>query len=172
MNTNRHSWIDRPAASAARALCFAALLLTSASCSKGPARPDNMPDLTPCTITVIYSGQPVEGADVLLAPKSGQFSAAGITDAAGRAIMKTDGTYEGGVPGEYLASVTKLEKTAADLGPSPEDPKEYAKMQEKIKALPAPKHLVPEKYSSFTTSGLAVAVTGGTPVEVTLELTD
>ena len=29
MNTNRHSWIDRPAASAARALCFAALLLTS-----------------------------------------------------------------------------------------------------------------------------------------------
>ncbi|MDD4786178.1 MAG: hypothetical protein PHO07_03320 [Pirellulales bacterium] len=121
---------------------------------------------------MIYSGQPVEGADVLLAPKSGQFSAAGITDAAGRAIMKTDGTYEGVVPGEYLASVTKLEKTATDLGPSPEDPEEYAKMQEKIKALPAPEHLVPEKYSSFTTSGLVVSVIAGTAAELTFELAD
>jgi len=131
-----------------------------------------MPDLTPCIITVTYKGAPVEDANVLLAPKSGDLSAAGTTDASGRAIMKTDAKYEGVAPGEYRATVTKREKLNVDLAPSPEDPEAYAKTLEGQQAQPAPKHLIPEKYSSFDTSGLTVTIDEDTGPEVTFELTD
>src|SRR5690606_19093803 len=107
---------------------------------------------TPCTITVTYNGQPVADASVLLAPQSGEFSAAGVTDMEGKAVMKTDGMYEGVVAGEYMAGVTKREKLDIDLGESPQDPAEYAEWEAKLKNQPMPKHLTPEKYSSFTRS--------------------
>ena len=148
------------------------LVFATVGCNNGPEKPDHIPDLTPLTITVMYNGQPVEGASVLLAPKSGQFSAAGNTNAAGQAVMKTDGMYEGVVPGAYRASVTKREDLDIDFGPSPSDPAEYAEWEQKLKNQPVPKYLVPEKYSSFGSSGLTVTVAEGEPGETTFELTD
>lgn len=107
---------------------------------------------------------------MLLAPEQTEFSAAGLTDATGKAIMKTDGTFEGVVPGSYLASVTKMEKLDLDIGETPSDPAKYAEYEKKLADQPMPKHLLPEKYSSFASSGLKV--TAGSAPEVTLELKD
>lgn len=148
------------------------LLLTLGCGGGGVEKPDHIPDLASCTITITHNGSPVEGASVLLAPESGQFSAAGITDSNGVAVVKTDGKYEGAVPGSYKVSVTKREKLESDLGPTPEDPADYAAYQAKLKAQPKPKHLLPEKYASFGTTDLKVTVSEGTPTEETLELTD
>lgn len=148
------------------------LLLTSFGCDESVAKPDHIPPLTPLTVTVLYDGQPVEGASVLLAPESGKYSAAGITDASGKAVMRTDGLYDGVVAGTYLASVTKKEKLELDLGPTPEDPAEYAAYEAKLKAQPKPKHLLPEKYSSFGTSGLKVSITEGSETQETFELSE
>lgn len=150
--------------------CCAGILL--AGCNKGPAKPDDMPDLTACTVTVTYKGEPVSEASVLFAPKSGKYSAAGTTDASGKTVMKTDGKYDGVAAGEYQVSITKKEKLESDLGETPEDPAQLAEYEKKLRAQPAPKHLIPEKYSSFGTSGLAVTITDGTAAEETFELTD
>ena len=155
-----------------RGVIACSLLSAFGGCSKGPAKPDNIPDLTPVTVTVTYNGQPVAEASVLLSPISGQFAAAGTTDSAGKAVMKTDGMYDGVAPGEYRATITKREKLDVDLGETPEDPAQLAAYEEKLASMPVPKHLIPEKYSSFSTSGLTVTVAGGAPLEETFELSD
>jgi hypothetical protein len=156
------------------ALLGLGMVLAIGGCGTGPVKPDHIPDLTPLTITVNYNGQPVHDANVLLAPTSGQYSAAGTTDQAGRAIMKTDATYDGVVPGEYRVSVTKIETPNVDIGETPEDPAKYAewvKMQESL--VVETRHLIPERYASFGTSELSVTVDQGTSsAEETLELTD
>ena len=149
------------------------LVVASTGCNQGPAKPDDLPELTACTITVNYKGAPVEGASVLLSPSSGnKFSAIGTTDASGKAVLKTDGKFEGVAAGEYRATVKKMEKVNVDLGGTPETPEEMAEYQKKVAAVEAPKSLIPEKYSSFTSSGLTVTVAAGTPIDETFDLTD
>lgn len=148
-----------------------ALLLNASGCGGGPAKPEGMPDLTPATITVTYKGQPVEGASVTLSPKSGTYSAGGVTDAAGKSVMKTNGTYDGVAPGEYLVAISKVEAAAATGNmESSSDPAEYAAQFEAAAA--KPKSLIPEKYGMPDTSGLTFTIADGTPVDETFELTD
>ena len=171
---NRRAITSNPHSSWGSILALAAggLLFATAGCGGGPEMPENIPPLTPTTITVTYNGEPVEGASIVLAPESGEFPAAGLTDASGTAVMKTEGMYAGVAAGNYLASVTKLEKVDNNIGTAPTDPAKYAEYQKKLESRKIPKHLVPEKYSSFGTSGLSVAVTEGKPVQETFELTD
>ncbi len=146
--------------------------LTSIGCGGGPAKPDDMPALTPCTITVTHNGEPVEGASVLLSPKSGKYSAAGITDGSGTAVMKTNATFEGVVAGDFLATVTKLEETGYVAPPEPSDPQKYEEWEAELKKQPKPKHLLPEKYTSFDSAGLTITVSEGSPAEETFDLAD
>lgn len=148
------------------------LLLSSWGCGSGHATPDHLPPLTPLTVTVNYQGNPVEGATILMSPDTGKYAAAGTTDASGKAIMKTDGEYPGVVAGAFKLTVAKKEKIQIDIGTTPEDPAEYAAYQQKLKSLPKPKHLLPEKYASFATSNLQLSVTEGTPANEVLELND
>lgn len=156
------------------AICLGlGMVFTMVGCSKGPAKPDHIPDLMPLTVTVNYNGQAVQGANVLMAPRSGQFSAAGTTDRAGRAVMKTDAIYDGVVPGEYRVSVTKMQTPDVEVGETPEDPAEYAEWVKRQESLVVEtKHLIPERYASFGTSELSVTVAQGTPTDVTFDLTD
>lgn len=162
----------RLATSAVMSILVGCLWLASAGCDQGPEKPADLPELVPVTITVTYNGEPVEGANVLLAPTSGKFSAAGITDAGGKAVMKTDAKYEGVPAGEYQATVAKREKLDWEPPPQPKDPSKYMEWEAELKNQPMPEHLLPEKYSKFTTSDLTVTVSEGSPVEETLELTD
>ncbi len=157
----------------AAGLIACCLVVASSGCNKGPAKPDDLPELTACTITVNYKGAPVEEANVLLSPTSGnKFSAIGTTDASGKAVMKTDGKYEGVVAGEYRVTVKKMEKVDVNLGGTPETPEEMAEYQKEAAKAKAPESLIPKKYSSFTSSGLTVNVAEGTPVDETFDLTD
>ena len=169
MNQKRNTLSSPPVGAILLAAC---LIMASLGCNQGPQKPDDLPALTPCTITVTHNGSPVEGASVLLSPKSGKHSAAGTTDASGKAAMKTNGMYDGVAAGEFLVTVTKLEDTGYVAPPEPEDPKEWEKWEEELKNQPQPKNLLPEKYASFGTSELTVTISEGSPVEQTLELTD
>lgn len=133
-------------------------------------KPSHIPNLVKCSVKVTHDGSPVDGAKVLFAPESGQFSAAGTTDATGVAVMKTEGVYDGAVAGEYRVSVTKMEVVQFDVGPSPTNPKEYAEYEARLKKIPKPKNFLPEKYSSFVKSGLKVSVSAGATEPIELDL--
>lgn len=143
-------------------------ILFTFGCTGG--KPSHIPDLVKCSVKVTYEGNPVEGAKVLFAPNAGQFSAAGTTDATGVAVMKTEGIYDGAVVGEYSVSVTKMEVVQFDIGPSPTNLKEYAEYEAKLKKIPKPKNFLPEKYSSFTKSGLKASVAAGATEPIPLDL--
>lgn len=146
-----------------------------AGCGGGADVPDDLPELVPYSVKVTYKGANVEGADVLFAPTSGQYSAAGRTDASGVAVMKTNGQYEGVPVAEYRVSVTKIEADAvAPASESATDPKEYAANLAASMNKPAPKvkNALPEKYSSFDKSELKVSVSEGGAGQETIELVE
>ncbi len=149
------------------------LVLASVGCGGGPVKPAHLPDLVSCSVKVTHNGTPVEGAKVLFAPETGNFAAAGTTDKSGAAVLYTDGAYAGVVAGSYKVSVTKLEVLDVDFGPTPSDPVEYAAWEKKLRDQPKPKHLIPEKYSSFGSSGLSATVSAGSSSDpISLELAD
>lgn len=137
----------------------------------GESLPENMPKLEKVSVKVTHNGSPVEGATVLFAPDLGQYSASAVTDATGVAPLKTEGEYTGAVAGSYKVSVTKMERLAYDTGPTPTNPKEYAEYEARLKKLPKPKNLLPEKYSNFAKSGLTATVSSGAtaPIEIDLK---
>ena len=80
-------------------------------CSRGPKRPADMPKPTPCIVRVTFGGEVMEGVSVYLTPEDkhvNKWGAAGLTNAEGRAIMKTNAAFEGAVPGNYTISFRKL----------------------------------------------------------------
>lgn len=145
--------------------------LLLAGCHSGPKKPADLPELVPCTILVKYKGSPVDGAKVMLQPVSGRRSAAGLTGSDGRAVMKTDGTYNGVVPGDYRVAIVKQAAAETQAKSSSElTPEEYAKS---LEAKPSqPQHLLPPKYASFESSGLTISVKAGEPAEKVIDLQD
>ena len=93
-------------------LCLLLLLCTVClgGCGKRlPPRPSGMPDTTPCTLTVTFGGEKIEGVGVSLKPKAPvrRWYANGKTDPNGKAVLKTNGYYNGVVPGDYTVSFHK-----------------------------------------------------------------
>ena len=85
------------------------VLLLLVGCRRTIPRPDGMPDLVPCTVTVTFGGETIENVGVLLrSTESGnRWGAGGRTDTKGKIILKTAGAFEGVVPGEYIISFSK-----------------------------------------------------------------
>ena len=106
-----------------------AVLCFCVGCDKGPQKPKDMPDLFPCVITITQGNVPLEGALVVLTPKSGVsngWSTDGVTNAKGVVELKTHGDFKGVPPGEFLVLVTKTELSPSDLGDiAPTDPVKY-----------------------------------------------
>jgi len=88
-------------------LLIALLLLIG--CRRTVPRPEGMPDLVPCTVTVTFGGETIENVGVLLRSKESgnRWGAGGRTDAKGKIVLKTAGAFEGVVPGEYIISFSK-----------------------------------------------------------------
>ena len=96
----------------------------------GSKRPDGMPKLHPCQITITQDGVPLEGASVTLDPKGGSISwrSDGRTDANGVAYIVTGVEYKGAPVGEYRVRVSKMELSPSAVSEtSPTDPVEYEK---------------------------------------------
>ncbi|MEN6495730.1 MAG: carboxypeptidase-like regulatory domain-containing protein [Thermoguttaceae bacterium] len=146
------------------------LLVSPLGCHRGPTRPEDLPELTPCTLTIMYKGSPLSDATVTLVPKSGNWVGVGQTDSGGQAVIQTNGRYAGVPAGSYAVTVTKGGPTS-QLPPDPKTPEEDQAYREAMKAAKSARLLVPMKYTKTETSRLTVKVSDD-PVSETLELTD
>ena len=88
-----------------RAALFAALAASLVGCSK--PRPDGLPSLVPCSVTITQDSQPLEGATVAFESDDMRWAIGGSTDANGEAKMFTHGTYPGAPEGTYKVTVVK-----------------------------------------------------------------
>lgn len=126
---------------------------------------------TPVSATVLYHGQPVEGATVTFLNDEHEkpVLAVGRTDAEGVAKMKTYDEGDGAIRGQHQVTILKaaVAESQADLADVESD--DYD--PEAIGELSSPESLIPAKYGNRTSSGLTVDV-GEEPKEVTFELED
>jgi hypothetical protein len=88
------------------ALILAVISLTGCS---NVSRPGDLPQLFPCTISVIQDGQPLEGAFVEFHAKDGEpkYRPTAYTGADGNAVMLTYG-FSGVPAGKYKVTISKL----------------------------------------------------------------
>jgi hypothetical protein len=97
-------------------------------------RPEGMPDLHPCSITVTFGGNVVEGVKVSLTPveSHSMWQPSGMTDKNGTAKPSTSYGFNGVPAGMYNVTFSKIIHTADDSDPS----------------IPENKSLIPLKYRS------------------------
>jgi hypothetical protein len=84
-------------------------LMTPFGCSRLPPKPNDLPELYPCTVEVAFGGEKINDVSVILIPedKNVSWGASGKTDAEGLAQIKT-GMYYSGVPqGKYKIAFVK-----------------------------------------------------------------
>ncbi|UUO08853.1 carboxypeptidase-like regulatory domain-containing protein [Blastopirellula sp. J2-11] len=152
---------------AAMTLSLASLIL---GCNRGPALPANLPPLTACTLQIQYKQTPVTEATVTLIPAHGDWVGVARTDATGKAVVQTQGRYDGVPAGDYSITVTKYEPVT-DLPPDPATPEEDAASTLSASHQSKRKSLVPEKYTKPETTDLKLTITD-LPVEQTLQLSE
>ena len=91
-------------------LALGILVLTIAGCTSKSRKPDNMPDLYPLTVKIVYDdGAPVADATVQLVDKTQSWVVGGKTDAQGNAIIQAQGEFPGAPAGNYKVVVNKME---------------------------------------------------------------
>ena len=133
----------------------------------GQRLPPGAKPTKPVSVTVTYKGAPVEGAVVTFADQGDKpANANGITDAAGKAKLKTYIEGDGAVIGPHKVIISKsIAQGGQNVGS--DDPKYDPN------APPSTvKHFLPLKYSSQATSGLTADVTKAGPSEFPFELED
>ncbi|MEZ6060831.1 MAG: hypothetical protein R3C19_10740 [Planctomycetaceae bacterium] len=143
------------------------MLIVVSGCGGGDA-----PKLAPVSGVVNFKGAPLAGAQVTFVPEGGPV-AMGITDLEGKFKLKT-GTMEGAMVGHCKASVNaSAGSDGGDLAKpmTPEDMQAMAIAGTLEKAMKKQNQsLIPEKYKTAETSGLAYDVTAKGPNEFTLDL--
>lgn len=127
------------------------------------------PALVPVSGTVLFRGQPVDGAQVSLLAPGAPRNAAGMTDGAGRFTLTTFEPGDGALPGEHKVIVSKWE-TAAGTGRSPG--RSLAPGGENMGNYVQPKSLLPARYENPEQSELRVTVESGAPMDLVIELTE
>jgi hypothetical protein len=118
-------------------------------------RPEGMPDLTPCTISVTFGGEIMEDVGIILTPidKTNNWSAAGKTDKEGKTVLKTRLYFNGVAPGNYTISFQKYAEPELSADGM---------------ALPA-KLLIPKKYTSGNSKEIIEVTTDKSEYNFTLE---
>ena len=121
-----------------RLLLLILLILPFLSGCNQKVKPDGMPDLYPCSITITQGGTPLEGALVKLEPKQGgtiAWNSDGRTDAKGIAKIATGIDFNGVPEGEYIVRVSKTELSPSELAEyAPKNPIEYDKWEKAKRA--------------------------------------
>jgi len=149
---------------------FAALFFVGGC---GSEVPSDLPKLHPTVITITQGGQPLEGALVtMIAEETGGWACAGKTDSAGRAVIKTNGMYNGAPEGTYKVTIVKQERDWGEDpyadAPDPSSPEYgpwYTANREKIaeaERRPTVTYdLVDPQFSSAARTTLEVTITSG-----------
>ena len=104
------------------------LLLAGIGGCGSPAKPDGLPTLYSCKITITQSGQPLDDAIVQFhgVNNSVPWTVSGVTNRAGIAAMKTQAQFAGAPEGEYIVTVTKKVQEKSQYPDSPPQDKEGA----------------------------------------------
>lgn len=135
-------------------LALACVCAVAVGCSKGPKKPADLPALNPTTVTVVYDdGTPVDGATVILLPADGtnpKWNLAGVTDAQGKLVLKTNGNWDGAPTGSYAATVSKIVTIESDEVNA-----------DGSREVISDTRYVDEKYNSIQTSGLTAEIKDG-----------
>jgi hypothetical protein len=145
---------------------FTFLLLPIFLCWGCGGRPNDVPEVFPCKITVKNGISPIEGVTVTLGLEHGSndWSSRGVTNNSGVAEIKTVRlNWQGiGVPaGKYIVILAKEPDTSSietkNLESMSMDEREHysLEMEKKIATLPRE---IPIKLSQFTTSPLRITV--------------
>ena len=146
---------------------FAVTLVALLGCSGEP----QVAGVVPVTGTVKQKGSPLAGATVTFAPAgqtAGARAASGKTDDSGRFKLTTLKADDGALPGDYQVTVTKTETIGKTY--TIEEANEYYNKNQKSPPPPETKHLLAEKYSKGTTSGLKASVKKGDKNDFTFEV--
>lgn len=88
-----------------------AVCLAAAGCRDKVVKPEGLPDLYPCVLTFTQAGQPLTEATVQVVSDDAErkWSAGGITDEQGQAILVTYGKFQGVQAGMHTVTVSKQE---------------------------------------------------------------
>lgn len=136
--------------------CLLGLAVTALGCGeRGDA------NLVSVTGTVLYDGEPVEGASVVF--RSDSSVASGMTDSSGRFELRTQGQGSGAEPGDYKVMVTKIPVVDAVM-------QEMEAAEEDPAGGDAQKNELPDRYANFVDSPLEFTVTPGEKNDFTIEL--
>ena len=115
------------------------------------------PRTVPAGGTVKYKGQPLAGANVAFLGDGKNPPALAITDASGNFTLTTTSANDGAVPGQYQVTITKLAPSKA-AAPADNSMEGAAKAAQVSAESTGPESLIPGKYNSAGTSGLAYEV--------------
>ena len=128
-----------------------------AGCSSSDDKTADRPQRTAVSGQVMFQGNLVAGASVILSPVgSGGKAASGVTDESGKYSLTTYESGDGAIPGEYQVMVLKV-KAEQNTAPSEESADYKGPPVVSIKT-PGPEHLIPAKYGNIATSGLRATV--------------
>jgi hypothetical protein len=85
-------------------------------CRRLPDRPEDLPELHPCTITVTFGEKAIEGVSVSLtsAEPGYKWKAGGTTDDKGVVRIKTAFAFPGAPAGKFNVSFSKMEERVGD----------------------------------------------------------
>jgi len=140
--------------------CLSLALLLFTGCAPSGGTP-----VVPASGTILYNGEPLEGAMATFFPASdGGRESAGTTDSKGVFLMITAGADKTGcVPGKYKVSISKqvMVDSRGNIVVPHEDLLNYSY-----------KELLPKKYQSTETSGFEIEVARRGKNQFTFELDD
>ncbi len=140
----------------------------------GCAGDDGLPRTVNTAGTVFLDGKPIDGASIVFAEADGVNFARGFSDSNGRFSMDAFETKKGAVPGNYKVTVSKtvtVEKAVnqAQVKALAEDAEHAASGGEGANASWV--NDLPQRYATFTTSGLTAVVPEDGTDDIKLELT-
>lgn len=148
-------------------ICVAISLAIGASLGCSGGSKGGNPNGRPASGTVMYKGNPVEGATVSFISTTS--AAYGQTDAQGKFKLRAaDG--ENVALGDYQVTVVKKEQLPVAAEPS--SPEEYVPPDPNAPPPPEPKDLLPAKYATQQTTPLKETVKADGPNEFTINLED
>ena len=145
--------------------CMSLSVLVFAGCSKS-----DRPEMVPVSGTVLYLGEPLEGASVRFMGKIGR-PAIGHTDANGRFTLTSFDEGDGAVLGEHAVTVTKYAKPSFEPPKKADGGYQFKSEAEMIAFYNTPS-LLPARYGNTSQSGLRFTVTAEGPNDFTIELTE
>jgi hypothetical protein len=134
-----------------RFFIFLIVLIIFSGCND-TKRPDGLPKLYSCKITIRQDKSPVEGVRISLydGDVSNKWSIGGVTDASGTAVLQTHGQFAGVPSGKFKVVLAKTETE----GGTPSDEFMPTKKQETVRIY----SLIDKKYLEESTTTLEINI--------------